>query len=433
MNIARETRKGNKEKPARQEGGTNNPTAPPTAVNPLPISATSTAPTIKTTPTHAAPPVSGTSGEQRAMSTMKPRAVSARNIYAEKFKDEILAEAAAGAQGKGGGGFLGPYQKAITERMRKLSDKEMAELEEAAKEYNDGRAVKPPMDVILQNQEQLELAVATALQQMIGDDWGQYGDVSFVVHTIKPVAYGEPEVRMLSVTRTKAEGFKIADDDFRKFEDSFLKPLKKWHKSQTKGKGKDTRDEAHVEDFTMERSDTPPGPDAAPNNEGTANNEDGEHADHRGVLTTELIENCTSQQAGTLLPDESIFDPPATPAVSMNDVWPASPEATEYVPDVHAVENDLPEGMEVTSSVGVSHSATSESDVLPAETVSQGQGVTGEGSTLHEQEGDNEEEEEIALNIPTKASTKRRKGSQGGRKAATKKIKTSSVTSRKKR
>ncbi|KAL0567162.1 hypothetical protein V5O48_014827, partial [Marasmius crinis-equi] len=163
-------------------------------------------------------------------SNVKRRAISARQLYGETFKDEIKEEATKRANGQGGGSYLTVYQAVLSERFNSLSREEKSDYEDKAKAASELQSRKPPLEHLLSNQEALVYLATTVLKGLIGDDWGQAGDVAFVVHTIKPTADSkEPEIRMASITGMNSKPFKVAEEHQEQWEELFLQPLKDWY------------------------------------------------------------------------------------------------------------------------------------------------------------------------------------------------------------
>ncbi|KAK1215273.1 hypothetical protein PQX77_022125 [Marasmius sp. AFHP31] len=250
-NNARQTRQGKKNKPKKptNPATTTNQTTPPPATAPAAASGPAVAdatpaanrPSINP-PVDSAPPVAELStGASTSKSNVKQRAVSTRTVVEAKYKDLIMSTAETAAAGQGGGRWMAAYQAAITEQMAKLMEEEREECEKDAKALNECRAVKPEPEHILKNQNVLPQMAASVLKEFIGNNWGQAGEVAFVVHTIQPhVITGEPVIHMMTVSGSNAtrKAFTIHDNDYKTFEDVFIEPARQWFKEVMQGKGK---------------------------------------------------------------------------------------------------------------------------------------------------------------------------------------------------
>uniref|UniRef100_A0A0W0FEC2 Uncharacterized protein n=1 Tax=Moniliophthora roreri TaxID=221103 RepID=A0A0W0FEC2_MONRR len=114
---------------------------------------------------------------------------------------------------------------------RNVPDDEKALWVKKANEKNEACTMKPPKEHIVENQENIGAWVSTALGQMIRDDWNQVGDVLFYVHALVPLPNREIRVEGVTVTAQKSRiNFKVSDDLYSKYQESFLDPLHKFKK-----------------------------------------------------------------------------------------------------------------------------------------------------------------------------------------------------------
>ncbi|KAL0070373.1 hypothetical protein AAF712_002564 [Marasmius tenuissimus] len=158
-----------------------------------------------------------------------------------KYKGGIIESASARADGEGGGHYMSAYQAAIMEKMAKLTTVEKQECDDKAKTLNSSHATKPSIAHILENQAVLPQLAAVLLKTLMGDDWGQAGDVVFVVHTIQPHSgSNKPVIHMTTVSgsNTNRKAFNIDDNDYKSFEETFVELARKWFNQVVQGKGK---------------------------------------------------------------------------------------------------------------------------------------------------------------------------------------------------
>ncbi|KAK1233983.1 hypothetical protein PQX77_002823 [Marasmius sp. AFHP31] len=257
-NRARETRAGKKPVPANPNslpGPPESTLLAPTTPESSQLGNAVAGPVATTSAVPSNPPATSESSTQSEPGTStsavapgnsstgrKPRAINGRNLFAERQKTDIESKARARCPGRGGGEYLAARQAVITEMYGELTADERREYEEEAKTANENRMFKPPADHISENQEILVAHVVNQLGALIGDDWGQCGDVAFVVHAIKTSSDSGLDVEMITVTGGTRTGFRIAEDSEEKYNEGFLDPLKKWVTRE--GKRKETRSSA---------------------------------------------------------------------------------------------------------------------------------------------------------------------------------------------
>ncbi|KAL0062947.1 hypothetical protein AAF712_010168 [Marasmius tenuissimus] len=244
-NRARETHANRKPKPSDPDSLTDTPQNTAAAVT-----AATAAQTDAATSTHSAthtnltpqadtPTSAPAAASSTASPNWKPRAVNSQTMFSEKLKDDIHTKAKARCPGKGGGDYLAARQAVITEMFNALTNDQKKVYEDEATIANNNWMFKPPPEHISENQQILVAHVVSSLSALIGDDWGHCGDVSFVVHTIKPSQDSGMEVEMITVAANSRKGFEIATENEPQYQEFFLDPLKRWVKRE--GKQKDSR------------------------------------------------------------------------------------------------------------------------------------------------------------------------------------------------
>ncbi|KAF6747942.1 hypothetical protein DFP72DRAFT_1074819 [Ephemerocybe angulata] len=141
----------------------------------------------------------------------KPRKVNAAGIYATEVvnKDEIRAKMQEKRQEADGSVQLNfkAYGGAKTELYNSLPDTEKERYEALAREQNEAAERKPDADHLYQNQTTIDKTVFTALEALVGDDWGQHGRV------------------VTSIAPASVEGFELEVDDYA---ERIREPFKKW-------------------------------------------------------------------------------------------------------------------------------------------------------------------------------------------------------------
>ncbi|KAK1221128.1 hypothetical protein PQX77_016066 [Marasmius sp. AFHP31] len=232
-NRARETRKGKKTVPANPnqphtDPVSSVPTATATDGEGTGADVNNATTSMTTLPSQSQRPGTGLIGEERdilSTSQAKPRAVTARKLYYEKFKGEVTAKVKARAPGTRGGAYLTAWHAVVSEMYSGLSEDEKKAFEEEAEGIYENRMFKLPEDHISDNQDLLEAFVFARLAAIIGDNWNQCGDVSFIVHAIKPSKDSGVDIEMITVTGDRQSPFKVAPEDEPKYHECFMNPL----------------------------------------------------------------------------------------------------------------------------------------------------------------------------------------------------------------
>ncbi|KAK1220077.1 hypothetical protein PQX77_017176 [Marasmius sp. AFHP31] len=248
-NRAHKTHKGKKKIPVNPtqphvNPASSVPTAPATnteVTGAVADDATTSTTTSVPSQTQSQGPGTGLIGKDRdiiSTSQAKPRAVTARRLYYEKFKDDVMktddikTKVKARAPGARGGTYLAAWHAVVSEMYTQLSEDGKKVFEEEAETIIKDRMFKPPEDHIADNQELLEAFVYARLVAIIGDNWNQCGDVSFIVHAIKPSKDSSVDIEMITVTRDKQSPFKVALQDKPQYHECFMNPLRRWIKHE---------------------------------------------------------------------------------------------------------------------------------------------------------------------------------------------------------
>ncbi|EEB98814.1 hypothetical protein MPER_01614 [Moniliophthora perniciosa FA553] len=137
---------------------------------------------------------SATSSASQVSPLSIPRLTNAMNEWRAANAQDIRVEARKKAPGLNGGPYLEVWKATRNEMWNKVPNKQYW-VDVAAKK-NEGRSDLPPAQHVAGNQEVIGTYVGETLNKFIGNNWGQCGDVAFVVHILYPLPNGETEVEM---------------------------------------------------------------------------------------------------------------------------------------------------------------------------------------------------------------------------------------------